>query len=210
MYCMGRTVSGKNPIFFYPWIHKPCPNVGLEEESSISKMASFLVQLKWNSLVLLTAMPCLQIQSQDMSSAARGSTRLKNMNPASGHLMLLIHLLRGDHCYGRNCCWNLSSWQRDLPGAPQCAQPRTPHCWWVLQRSLTEQTIWKGLASRSNVTPWDLWHQNLVAVKHLPQQNCSSVMALFTACFQANPHLLINHQYILKVILLMYSISSFY
>lgn len=26
-------------------------------------------------------------------------------------------------------------------------------CWCVLQRSLTEQTIWKGLASMSNVTP---------------------------------------------------------
>lgn len=63
----------------------------------------------------------LQIQSQDVPSAARGTTRLRNRNPTSGHLMLLLHLLRGAHCYVQKCCWGLSSRQRDLPGA----QPRT-------------------------------------------------------------------------------------
>lgn len=73
--------------------------------------------IKMKQLCSTVSFANLRIQSQDVSSAARGTTRLKNMNPASGHLILLKHLLRGDQCNVQNCCWGLSSWQRD-PNVP--------------------------------------------------------------------------------------------
>lgn len=137
MHFMGRTVGGKNPTLFYPWIHKPWSNFRLEDKSSFSKTASFLVQLKQNNLVLLSALPVTRFKAR-MCLAARSTTRLKNMKPASGHLMLLTH------------CWEGTT---------------------AMSKTASE----RGLPSRSNVTPWDLWHQKLEAVLHLPSSTAAEL-----------------------------------
>lgn len=147
----------------------------------------------------------LQSQSQDVPSAARGTTRLRNRNPASGHLMLLLHLLRGAHCYVQKCCWGLSSRQRDLPGA----QPRASQSGSADEsfRGVDSTNHLEGTCKKEPCDSMTLWHQKLGAVLYLPQQHCSCIITHFTVCFQVNCHLQINHHYILKVILLMYSIS---